>query len=262
MHCREFLPRAARGIRSPALELPARVLLVLLLCFPRGAAHADEAGAKLPEPLSTDAYSRQELRGWRLYVHPSLAAEHAETGQQVLALLDHQLASIERRVPGAAVEKLRKIPIWIEYDEPHHPCMCYHPDAGWLREHQMNPDKQDSIEIANARNFLSWTIDQPWMVLHELAHGYHELFVDGGYANEPIAAALENARQRANYEEVRHVNGDRVRHYALTNPMEYFAEGTEAYFGANDFYPFVRTELESHDPELFKLLGEVWGVED
>jgi hypothetical protein len=41
--------------------------------------------------------------------------------------------------------------------------------------------------------------------------------------------------------------------------MEYFAEGTEAYLGTNDFYPFVRGELIRHDPLLAELLSEVWG---
>ena len=43
-------------------------------------------------------------------------------------------------------------------------------------------------------------------------------------------------------------------------PMEYFAEGTEAYFDRNDFYPFVRAELKEHDPVLHDLLEEIWGV--
>ena len=37
------------------------------------------------------------------------------------------------------------------------------------------------------------------------------------------------------------------------------AEGTEAYFYRNDFYPFVRAELKEHDPTLHDLLVEVWG---
>ncbi len=65
--------------------------------------------------------------------------------------------------------------------------------------------------------------------------------------------------KRGDYESVRHVDGDKVRHYALTDPTEYFAEGTEAYFGVNDFYPYVQTELETHDPELYRLLKELWG---
>jgi len=41
--------------------------------------------------------------------------------------------------------------------------------------------------------------------------------------------------------------------------MEYFAEGTEAYFYRNDFYPFCRAELKEHDPILHDLLVEIWG---
>jgi hypothetical protein len=33
---------------------------------------------------------------------------------------------------------------------------------------------------------------------------------------------------------------------------------TEAFFGTNDFYPFVRAELREHDPEMFEVLREVW----
>ena len=44
--------------------------------------------------------------------------------------------------------------------------------------------------------------------------------------------------------------------------MEYFAETTEAYFSRNDFYPFNRDELKSHDPEMFDLLTALWGVKE
>ena len=192
MRCFEFDPPSVFNVLSRSLALRASVVLVALFALASERARAEEA----PAPLATSAYATQELRGWKLYLHPTLLAEHSETGNRVLALLDHQLAAIERRVPEKAVEQLRTIPIWIEFDEPHHPCMCYHPDAGWLRENAMNPDKQNCIEIANAENFLSWTIDQPWMVLHELAHGYHELFVPDGYENAAVAKALEQARAK------------------------------------------------------------------
>jgi len=42
-------------------------------------------------------------------------------------------------------------------------------------------------------------------------------------------------------------------------PMEYFAESTEAFFGTNDFYPFIRPELREFDPEMFNLLTKLWG---
>ena len=40
---------------------------------------------------------------------------------------------------------------------------------------------------------------------------------------------------------------------------EYFAESTEAYLGVNDFYPFVRAELNRHDPRMYRLLRKIWG---
>jgi hypothetical protein len=48
-------------------------------------------------------------------------------------------------------------------------------------------------------------------------------------------------------------------HYALTNPMEFLAEMTEAYFGSNDFYPFVAGELKQAEPEVFALMEGIWG---
>lgn len=46
----------------------------------------------------------------------------------------------------------------------------------------------------------------------------------------------------------------------MTDPMEYFAETTEAFFSRNDFFPFTREELQSHDPAMFALLSKLWGV--
>ena len=34
--------------------------------------------------------------------------------------------------------------------------------------------------------------------------------------------------------------------YAISSPMEYFAESTEAFFSRNDFFPFTRDELKRH----------------
>ncbi len=98
------------------------------------------------------------------------------------------------------------------------------------------------------------------MVLHELAHGYHQRVLGEDFP--ALRRCFEQARARGQYEAVRHVNGRTVRHYALTNLKEYFAEGTEAFFGTNDFYPFVRAELRQHDPALAALLAEIWEVRD
>jgi hypothetical protein len=217
--------------------------------------------AETPESVfePTEAYTSRKIEGWSVLVHKSLLKEHAEAGDRVLKLLGHQLYQIERRLPAGAVGKLRKVRIWVEYRESHHPCMVYHPGADWLRRNGMNPDKAGCVEVANADNFLTWTTSQPWMVLHELAHAYHDQFLPKGYNNADIATAYRQAVAAKKYESVLHIDGKKRRHYALTNPMEYFAEATEAYFGTNDFSPFVRSELAEHDPVAFELLGKLWG---
>jgi hypothetical protein len=205
----------------------------------------------------TDSYIEQRVEGWRVLINKRLLGEeNQESREQTLKVLGEHLYRVSRVVPADAVTKLRDVPIWIELAHPRHPCMCYHPSAAWLREHDMNPEKAGAVEIANCKNFLSWTIDQPWMVLHELAHAYHHRVVRHG--NAELKDCFRRATESKSYDSVLHIRGERRRHYALNNDQEYFAEATEAYFGTNDFYPFVRAELKQHDPEMFDLVGKLW----
>jgi dipeptidyl-peptidase-4 len=60
------------------------------------------------------------------------------------------------------------------------------------------------------------------------------------------------------YESVLDYAGRKRKAYAANNVEEYFAEATEAFFGTNDFFPFVRAELREHDPELYRVLERIW----
>jgi hypothetical protein len=166
-----------------------------------------------------DQYVEQRLEGWKVLVNKRLLdKEHQDLREQTLKLLGDHLYRIVRVMPAEALVKLRRIPIWVELAHPRHPCMCYHVSANWLREHGMNPQKAGAVEIANARNFLSWTLQQPWMVLHELAHGYHHQVL--GYDHAEIRACYEQAVASKSYESVLHVSGGKCRHYALTNDRD------------------------------------------
>jgi hypothetical protein len=98
--------------------------------------------------------------------------------------------------------------------------MAYHPEPRWLEQHRVNPDKAQCIELANARHFLSWPLEQPWMLLHELAHGYHHRFLDGGFDNAKIKAAYQRAMKKKLYDSVLRINGQDAKAYAAMNPME------------------------------------------
>jgi hypothetical protein len=227
---------------------------ILLICIAFAAVCAASS-----EYTPTTGYSIREIEGWIVLVNKELLSDHVDLAEDVLKLLKHQLYQITRIVPDEALKEIRNISIWVEYNDPRHRCMCYHPSEQWLRNNGFNPEKARGVEIANSENFLKWTLDQPWMVMHELAHSYHHCVL--GYDNAEIREAYNKAVDSKQYESVQHIAGKPRRAYALNNDQEYFAECTEAIFGTNDFYPFVRSELKQHDPQMYELLKKLWRIE-
>ena len=206
--------------------------------------------------LAKDRYVAHDLRGWTVLVNPEIAAQDPALETAVLELMDHQLYGITRVLPPKALEWLRGVEIWIELDMHKTDCMCYHPSREWLEPNGYNPDKEGTVEVGDARAFLEWTRGQPWMVLHELAHAYHHQVF--GFDHQPIADAHRRMLESGTFDEVQHISGASRRHYALTDPMEYFAEATEALYGTNDFHPFVRSELVEIDPKGAELVRACW----
>ncbi len=202
------------------------------------------------------AYVSAELRGWTVIVNRGLLGAQPELTRRALGLLDARLAEIERTVYRLPLRRLQKVPIWIEGGVPGLRGVMYHWSADWLRERGYNPEKARSVEIVDLRDFIAWSQTQPWLVMHELAHAYHDRAL--GEHNEAILAAYENAKRSGLYTQVKYIDGSTRPAYALTNRMEYFAELTEAYLGVNDFFPFRRDELARHDPQGFALMEQVW----
>jgi hypothetical protein len=208
--------------------------------------------------VPTAQYETRPVRGWTVRVNRELLTTRREVGDAALELLDARLLDVVRAVPPAACARLRRVPIWLGVADGHAPCAEYHPNEQWLRDNGYNPDKAKAVEIGNAAKFLEWSQQQPAMVLHELAHAYHDQVL--GFDHAGIRAAFEQAVQAGNYAAVLRADGRTERHYALTDAKEYFAEATEAFFATNDFFPFVRAELARHDPGAVRVLREVWGV--
>lgn len=207
----------------------------------------------------TSSYERLNLVGFTVLV--SAAARKGEPElKPALALLKTELEEVVRLVPPSVVPELRKVRFFIENRNPGFPCACYHPDPGWLRENGYNLDKVHSVEISNAKNFVEWTTKwQPLMVLHELAHAYHR--AKFGFDDPYIAACFKRIKVSGKYDLVEKTSQPKkVPHYALNNPMEYFAETTEAYFGENDHWPFRRAQLQEVDPQGVEMIERCWGV--
>ncbi len=219
---------------------------------------AQAAVAQRPAP--TASYTRKSIQGWQVLVSAELGKQHPTEAAQVEKHLSLKLAELRQLLPTQALKQLKDVKIWLEWQDPANPGGVYHPSADWLREHGFNPDMAGGIELGNARNFLAWSQnhDQPLMVLHEFAHAYHHQIL--GYDRQDIQQAYTQAKAAGNYRHVtRHV-GPPGPAYAMTNAQEYFAESSEAFFGSNDFYPYVRSELKSVDPHMYKLLFKLWKI--
>jgi hypothetical protein len=211
------------------------------------------------EPAFYDPVERQ-IEGWTVAVDPQLLAEeHQEVAEKAFAALANHLQRVAYIVPEDRLAKLRELPIWLDLDHPKLRNMQYHPSRGWLLANGHDPRLARHVHITQARDLYdpkTWA-KHPYVVLHELAHAYHDQVLS--FDREDIIAAYDAAKEAGIYEKVLLFNGQTVRHYALTNHKEYFAELTESYFGVNDFYPFVRAELKRHDPRMYELLEEIWG---
>ncbi len=202
----------------------------------------------------------KKIEGWTIFVEPVLLeSEHGSEETRALEMLEAHLRLLSAMVPAERLKDLRTLGIWIEKEHPTLKNMQYHPSIGWLKENGHDPRLVKMVHIPVARQLISpaQLAKHPMVVLHELAHSYHDQFL--GFDEPRIKAAYEQAKSSGSYEKVLLHSGATVRHYALTNHKEYFSEGTEAFFNRNDFYPFVRAELKLHDPTLHDLLAEIWG---
>lgn len=161
-------------------------------------------------------------------------------------------------VPASAVELLRDTTIWLELDQPAFPGGVYHPSPEWLSDNGYPPKWAKGIQFGNASNFLTWTDQQPAMLLHEFTHALHDQHF--GFNNLDVANGYRRAMDAGLYDSVEYVTGGFEQAYAATNPEEYLAEISEAYFWTNDFFPFDRQDLAAHDPEGLALVEQIWGV--
>ena len=233
------------------------------------ATESKESAAQEPEVEQVEqdddlaaAYESVELRGWTLMVNRQLKADKPDLTATYLELMDVQLRRVEDVVPAEPLRHLKTVRIWANpVYENVKPTAEYHPGLEFLKKQNRVTAMVKCIEITNVDRFRFQCKRMPYMVLHELAHAYHDQVL--GFNDTRIRDVFEAAEASGGYDEVDRFNGHKIvkdKAYALSNHKEYFAESTEAYFGRNDFYPFTRKDLQHHDPGMLTLLEEVWQV--
>ncbi len=241
----------------PAVMLAAAIAITQT--SPEGKSGND--GKKSPDKPYTkvEDFQKRNVEGWDVMVEKKLMVDHPRLGERTLRIISNQLFRLKRVVPAPAVEKLQEVKIWVQYDHPFLKNCQYHPSRRWLANHHVNIAKHRCVDVPDARGFVAASIRQPFAILHELSHAYHHREL--GFDNAEVIAAYKRAKQAGIYEKVTTLDGKKARHYALTDHKEYFAESSEALFGTNDFYPFVRGELKQHDPRMYGLVRRLWGAD-
>ena len=247
------------------MKVARKTTLVLLVCgivSVTGGAKKTELRSESIEEAKNHRFEPivQEIDGWTVHVDPRLLeGEHGENGARALKMLANHLQRIAILVPGGQLAKLRTVEFWIEYAHPQLSGMHYHPNPKWLTDRGHDRRLAKKVHVTHAEQLLSrqQMLKHPAVILHELAHAYHDKYLS--FNNQRIIDAYDKAMAAGIYERVLLYNGRQVRHYGANDHKEYFAEGTESFFYRNDFYPFVAAELAEHDPTLYNLLVEIWG---
>jgi hypothetical protein len=209
----------------------------------------------------------REVSGWQVHIHKSLLESQRAETDHALELLKKMLDEIIRVVPKAAVVELQKVPLY--FSPPYvgkRGGAEFHPDAGWLRDNGRDPIMAKCVEFSGVADFEQEMNRMPNFALHELAHAYHHRAVKDSFDNAEIKAAYQQAKTSGKYDRIERWHGNGKpntfeRAYAMTNPMEYFAENSEAFFSRNDFFPFTREELKKYDPAGFAVIATFWGAD-
>ena len=229
----------------------------------RMSAHLTERLRETNDPhFKLASHASFDVQGWQVNLHDRLWQESPEKTKRMLQLLSQQLARLVAVVPAKAVRQMQAVTIWV--NPPYagvRPGAEYHGNRGWLKNNGRDERMAKAVEITNVDNFEFENVRMPYLMLHELAHAYHDQVL--GFGNSKIRMQYEAARDSGSYESVKRFTGRKIindKAYGMNNGKEYFAESTEAFFGKNDFFPFDKAELKAHDPKMHDLLIELWGV--
>jgi hypothetical protein len=220
----------------------------------------------------TNAYEVYTIRGFQVLVDKDILDDRGRT-KILLKQLDTALLKVSQLISPTQFTELKKTKIWVSIVRHRRVKESAHEAAGQntqaiavyrgssakeLKSHGHNPDKAKSVEVFNALLFSRAPSDlQLTIVLHELAHAYHDKVL--GSRNPDIREAYKKAMARGHYNvaDPRSPQGGKA--YAATNDHEYFAELSVAYLTKNDGFPQDRYVLAKVDPIGYSLMQKVWG---
>jgi S1-C subfamily serine protease len=214
-------------------------------------------------PEQTPGYKPMLMHGFTVIVsHETLRHNDEPTWEsKPLDLLEADLKAISKIMPPPALNMLRHVLIWVEWNEKVEATngRTGKAVAFYAGGHQMqlwkegrHPLQARSVIINDMKALTERRQTDKnlhnYVLLHEMSHAVHDQLL--GADNPNIKAVYKQALERKLLDPSA---------YAATNVQEFFAEMTCAYFDQLPYHPRTRADLKKHDPVTFKLMEATWG---
>ena len=195
-----------------------------------------------------------DIEGWTYLVNQEILKNN-KNWPTIKRMMSNQLFGMKQFLKKDVIKAMQKVKTYVDIKQIGKSGAEYHPSKKWLIDNKFSPNKAKCVEYSNIDGFINYSKSQPWVVLHELMHSYHDQVL--GFNNKEILECYKKALKSGKYSTVKHITGRERKHYGSTDHKEYLSEATEAFFGVNDFFPFVRAELKDYDPEIYKFLKKL-----
>jgi hypothetical protein len=238
--------------------------LLLASCWLGSSSWSQEKGTpKKKAPIDAiPGYKIHTIQGYTVVVSQDvLDVDTSKMKRTPLEAIEFELKNVSTLLTGKAVETMRKIPVWAEWDERiavgnGRSGVAY---GTYYSGNQfqalvsgMNPKKAKCVVIHLTKNlteeYQEKTKPDQLLLLHEFAHAVHDQLL--GFDHAGIQTGFQQAMARKLYEKSS---------YCATNDKEFFAEMTCAYLDRISYFPNKRADLQKHDPATFKLMETIWG---
>ena len=188
-----------------------KVLLTLGLLF------LGNHAARAADDNKPTSHTKRNVEGWTVRVDDRLLQpENKEKLDRAIHFLEAKLVDIKIVVPEDKVKKLQTVNIVLDLTHGKLSSMQYHPGAGWLTSNGYSADLVKCVHLPRIDDLVTKrnTNEQPWVILHELAHAYHDQFL--GFDEPRIKDAYENYKKSGKGDMTLLYNGKRVKHYAVS----------------------------------------------
>ena len=158
-------------------------------------AFGDKKDDTPPEKIGWIEPVQQNIEGWTVHVDPTLlkGGKNEEEGKKAIKMLANHLQRISILLPEEPLAKMKNMEIWLEHQHPELTGMQYHPGADWLTGRGYDPRLAKKVHITHAAALYSrdQMLKHPAVILHELAHAYHDQILS--FNEKKIIAAYDAA---------------------------------------------------------------------